>query len=190
MRLRRTRKIGSLLLLAACFALAAVALLPGLFGYQRYVITSGSMAGAYDQGSILYAEEVSTRALRVGDVITYSPPRPSGREGQITHRVFSITRDVRGTRVFRTKGDANRTPDPWRFTLERPTQARAAFSLPYAGHLLSALSIREVRMVAIGLPALLVAFAVLARLWTEAGAEQRRRAATRAVQLGPTSAAA
>jgi signal peptidase I len=177
MRLRRTRKIASILLLAACFTLAAVALLPGVLGYERYVITSGSMTGAYDRGSIVYANAVPTSDLRVGDVITYRPPRSTGRDTLLTHRIAWIGRDRRGERVFRTKGDANRVADPWRFRLEHSTQPRAAFGLPYAGYLLSALSIREVRMAAIGLPALLVALAVLGRLWIEAGVEQRRRAA-------------
>jgi signal peptidase len=177
MRLPRTRKIGSTLLLAACFTLAAVAVLPGVLGYERYVITSGSMTGAYDRGSIVYAKAVPTSSLRVGDVITYRPPRSTRGDALLTHRIAWIGRDRRGEAVFRTKGDANRVVDPWRFRLERPTQARAVFGLPYAGYVLSALSIREVRMAVIGLPALLVALAVLGRLWIEAGAEQRRRAA-------------
>ncbi len=132
---------------------------------------------------LLYAKEVPTRSLRVGDVITYSPPRRGGEGSLITHRIVSIRRDTSGVLVFRTKGDANRAADPWRFSLERPTQARAVFALPYAGYALAALGVREVRMLLIGLPALVVALTVLARLWREAGAEARRR---RDAALGST----
>lgn len=177
MPVRHLRKAASLLGLAACFALAACVLLPALLGYQRYVITSGSMTGTYDRGSIVYAEEVPTASLRVGDVITSRPPRPAGASGLVTHRIVWIGRDESGARAFRTKGDANPVPDPWRFTLDRPTQARAAFHVPYLGYALAALAIRPVRMLAIGLPALLIALAVLARLWSQAGAELRRRQA-------------
>jgi signal peptidase len=169
------RKAISIVALAAAFTMAAAVLVPALLGYERYVITSGSMTGTYDRGSLLYAEEVPTRSLHVGDVITYSPPRRGGEGSLITHRIVLISRDRDGVLVFRTKGDANRAADPWHFSLERPTQARAAFALPYAGYALAALAVREMRMLLIGLPALLVALAVLARLWSQAGAEARRR---------------
>jgi signal peptidase len=177
MLLHRLRQAASGLALALCFALAAAVLLPAVLGYERYVITSGSMTGTYDRGSIVYAKPVPTSSLRVGDVITYRPP--SGMTGSelVTHRIAWAGRDRDGARAFRTKGDANRTIDPWRFTLDRPTQARAAFGVPYAGYVLAALAIREVRMLAIGLPALLIAVVTLARLWTQAGTELRRREA-------------
>jgi signal peptidase len=183
MPLHLMRKAVSLLGLAACLALAAGVLVPALLGYQRYVITSGSMTGTYDRGSIVYARDVPTASLRVGDVITYRPPRPAAR-GLLTHRIVWIGRDRSGARAFRTKGDANVAPDPWRFTLDHPTQARAAFHVPCLGYALAALSIRQVRMLAIGLPALLVALAVLARLWSQAGAELRRREAGAAGERG------
>jgi signal peptidase len=137
-------------------------ILPWLFGYQRYVITSGSMTGTYDRGSLVYADVVPVSNLRVGDVITYTPPAGSGPDGLVTHRIVSIDRDQFARPLFQTKGDANETADPWSFTLDEPTQARAVFDIPYAGYLVSVLSIREARMAAIGIPALLIAFAVLA----------------------------
>ena len=71
--------------------------------------------------------------------------------------------------MFRTKGDANPVKDPWTFTLSRPTQARVVFHVPYVGFALAALADRKLRMVLIGVPALLVALSVLAGLWREAG---------------------
>jgi signal peptidase len=136
-------------------------LLPGLLGYQRYVITSGSMTGTYDRGSVVFDEVVPVSDLRVGDAITYTPPLGSGPSGRITHRIVSIGSDQFGRQTLRTKGDANEAADPWTFTLDGATQARVAFHVPYVGYLLSALAIRQVRMAVIGLPALLIAFAVL-----------------------------
>lgn len=163
--------------LATSLALAAAVILPAALGYQRYVITSGSMSGTYDRGSILYARDVPTASLRVGDVITYAAPPAAGPKGLVTHRIVWIGNDRSGARAFRTKGDANPTRDPWRFTLDRPRQARAAFHLPYVGYALAALGIREVRMLLIGLPALLIAVGTLAGLWRRAGVELRRREA-------------
>jgi signal peptidase len=71
--------------------------------------------------------------------------------------------------------------------LERPTQARVAFHIPYVGFALGALSDRHIRMMIIGLPALLIALGVLARLWRDAGEEVRRQrepAAQRSLEAG------
>jgi signal peptidase len=159
------RRLGSALataLCAVCLGLAALMLLPGLFGYQRYVITSGSMTGTYDRGSVVFDQVVPVSDLQVGDVITYTPPPGSGPSGRITHRIVWIGSDQFGGRALRTKGDANEAVDPWTFTLHGATQARVSFHVPYVGYALSALAIRNVRMVLIGLPALLIALAVLA----------------------------
>jgi len=171
----RARSALTAAIVAAGLGLAAVMLLPALVGFERYVITGSSMTGTYDRGSVLYAKAVPVADLEVGDVITYEPPPGSGPDGLVTHRIVSIRNDPREGRVFRTKGDANASRDPWKFTLDGPTQARAEFAVPYVGYAISALAIREVRMAVIGLPALLIAFALLRRMWREAGEEARRR---------------
>ena len=153
----------------------ATMLLPVAFGYQRYVITSGSMTGTYDQGSIVFDKTVPTSDLEVGDVITYSPPPSSGETGLITHRIYSIKNHGKDGFSYRTKGDANPTPDPWRFQLDQPTQATVAFAIPYLGYGIAALSVLPIRMIIIGLPALLIAIALIARMWREAGEEARAR---------------
>jgi signal peptidase len=148
-------------LCAACLGLAGLMLLPGLLGYQRYVITSGSMTGTYDRGSIVFDDVVDVSDLRVGDAITYTPPPGSGPSGRITHRIVWIGSDQFGRSALRTQGDANESADPWTFTLDGPTQARVAFHVPYVGYVLSALAIRQARMLLIGLPALLIAVAIV-----------------------------
>jgi signal peptidase len=158
--------------IAAALLLAAAVLVPAALGYERYVITGNSMAGSYDRGSLLFAEVVPVEELEVGDVITYDPPPRAGVDGLTTHRIVSI-RDGAAGATFRTGGDANAAPDPWRFRLEQPTQARAAFAFPYAGYALAALGVRSVRMLVVGLPALLIALALIARLWREAGEQAK-----------------
>ena len=164
----RLARIVSTVLTAGCLALAGILLVPTFLGYERYVITSGSMAGAYDRGSIVFGKAVPVAELAVGDVITYTPPEGSGPDGMVTHRIFSIDRDRFGRPVFRTKGDANASADPWTFTLDQPEQGRIEFSVPYAGYAFSALGAREVRMLVIGLPALVIGLAVALALFREA----------------------
>jgi signal peptidase len=157
-------------------------LLPAAFGYQRYVITGGSMQGTYDRGSIVFDKPVPVADLEVGDVITYTPPASSGASGLITHRIVSVTNHGKDGFSYRTKGDANPQADPWHFQLDQPTQARVAYAIPYVGFGIAALSMLPVRMLIIGVPALLIAFALVMRLWREAGEEARARHAAMVAQ--------
>jgi signal peptidase len=157
----------------AVAAIVAVMLGPIAAGYERYVITSGSMTGTYDTGSIVYAKAVPTAGLKVGDVITYAPPAGASPTELVTHRIAAITRGPQGQRVFRTKGDANPAPDPWRFELPAERQARVAFAVPYAGYVFLALAQRNLRMLLIGGPAVLVALSVLLGMIREARAGSR-----------------
>jgi signal peptidase len=169
------RRVGQTLLalvIAAGFVFGALLIAPSLMGWERYVIVSGSMTGTYDRGSLVFDEVVPTASLKVGDVITYNPPPGSGPKGLVTHRIVSIRKDREsGARVFRTKGDANKVRDPWVFTLPDKHQARVVAGVPKVGFVLAALAKRELRMVIIGVPALLIAFFVMGSLWRDAGRE-------------------
>ena len=161
------------MLTVAALLLAASMLVPLILGYQRYVITSGSMSGTYDRGSLIYDETVPTSSLKVGDIITYTPPAGHTRTERLTHRIYSIKVLNNGTRQYRTKGDANTAPDPWTFSLPNATQARVVFGIPYLGYIFALLSIPLVRILVLGIPALLVALGAAGSLWQEAGQETK-----------------
>jgi signal peptidase I len=168
------RRGFGIVLAAVALILALAVLLPALLGYQRYVITSGSMTGTYDRGSLVFDKVVPTSTLRAGDVITFRPP---GHAGLVTHRIHTLT-TIDGKRVLTTKGDANKAPDAWgSMTLSAARQARVAFHLPYLGYGLAVLSEKRVRMLVIGLPALLIAIAALAGLWRDSAPEGRPQSA-------------
>jgi signal peptidase len=161
------RRIGNwtvstvmVVVIAACVAW----LLPTLLGYSRYVITSGSMTGTYDKGSIVFERNVPTADLRVGDVITYLPPASSGVNHLVTHRIFRMQPAQGGGTLFTTKGDHNPAPDPWHFQLLNKQQGVVQFGVPHAGWVFIALAHRDVRMLVIGLPASLIALGALAQL--------------------------
>jgi signal peptidase len=172
--IRRAGRLASGAALAVAALCALLVLAPALAGWERYAIVSGSMTGTYDRGSLVFAEVVPVADMRVGDVITYTPPAD---DHLVTHRIAWIGRDNAGARIFRTKGDANPVADPWTFQLDRPTQARVRFGVPYAGYALGALGRKDIRMVIIALPALLIAGVSLASLWRRLGEEAPRRAA-------------
>jgi signal peptidase I len=186
MILRLARRIGGIAVTVAVVGLAVVLLLPALLGYGRYAIDGGSMSGTYEGGSLVYAKPVAVGDLERGDVITYAPPAGETSRPLVTHRIVSIELGPDGRRVFRTKGDANAAADPWTFTLDGESQPRAAFSIPYAGHVLTALSEREVRMALIAGPAVLIVLLVLAGILREArgaGREAQAEAVRSSVPL-------
>jgi signal peptidase len=163
-RAGRARRVPGAIATAAAFAVAAVALLPGAFGYGLHVITGDSMGASIPRGSLVYETRVPTGELAVGDVITYTPPPGTGPSGPVTHRIAWIGQSRGGALAFRTKGDSNKGADPWRFVLDRGTQAKVVMTVPLAGWPLAALGERWVRLLAIGAPAMLVAIACMMRL--------------------------
>lgn len=139
-------------------------LAPSLFGFERYVITGGSMSGTFEKGSIAFEQRVPVEDVKVGDVITYLPPADSGTNHLVTHRIISDTVLPTGVRQLQTQGDANPDPDPWKFSLTESTQPVVRTTVPYAGWVFVGLADREIRMVAIGVPAGLIALASLVEL--------------------------
>ena len=115
---------------AAHVAALAVTFVPGLLGYQRYVLVGGSMEPTIHRGSLVFDEIVRVRELREGDVITYVPP---GARKAVTHRIISAKHQKTGSPVFRTQGDTNAAADMRPFKLDQPHQARYRFSVPYLG---------------------------------------------------------
>lgn len=169
--LKRAGDVGVLLALG----IAALVLVPTVMGYHRYVILTGSMTGTYDKGSIIYDKPVPVTDLKEGDPITYAPPPGVSPQPLVTHRVHKIKRDKSGKQVFVTKGDANEKPDPWKFSLNEPQQDKVLFSVPYAGYIFMALQVRMIRMIIIGLPALILVLVMMRKLWKEAGSELARQ---------------
>lgn len=148
--------LGSLVLVVVTIGCVAW-IAPAAFGLERYVITGGSMSGTFEVGSVVFTRDQPVADLAVGDVVTYMPPAEAGSQDLVTHRIVAA-RDGRGEgRIFRTQGDANPDPDPWRFRLEADTQPVVVGSVPHAGHLLIALADPDVRRIVIGLPAALIA---------------------------------
>lgn len=174
--MKRALGISARLLVAATLGVSVLLILvPALLGLQRYVIVGGSMTGTIDKGSIVYSRLVPVSRLKVGDIITFVPP---GEASPVTHRIVAISAAQDGRRLFQTKGDFNPVKDPWQVNLPGPHAARCLFHIPYLGYLLAALAIRRVRMIVIGLPAVVIALSLLWSLWTKAGEEAARQEAS------------
>ncbi|MFW5470463.1 signal peptidase I [Knoellia sp. CPCC 206435] len=157
---RSLRVLGSLALLVVTLGGAAY-IVPGLLGYERYVITGGSMSGAIERGSVAFEKRIPVQDLAVGDVITYLPPPDSGVSDLVTHRITKVEPGQAGSTVFSTQGDANPDPDPWTFALTEGTQPVVAHTVPLVGYVFVALADPQVRMAVIGGPAAVIALLAL-----------------------------
>jgi signal peptidase len=178
---RRRRVLMTGLAVLATAVLVGYCLLlvvPSVLGFHRYVLVGGSMEPTIHRGSLVFDRVAPVTDLEVGDVITYVPP---GMTQPLSHRIVHVTHDQSGNPVFRTRGDANPSRDPWRFTLNDATQARVSFAVPYAGYPLWLLGSPFSRLVLIGIPALMIGGVTARRLWRRGGelvaAEQAASAA-------------
>ncbi len=130
---RRAGRVAGALLLAAAIALLVIAVLvPMAAGGRAYTVLTGSMSPALEPGSLAMVKPVDTEDIGVGSVITYQ--LESDKPEVVTHRVVTMGLREDGSPVFRTKGDANATPDAaW----VRPVQVVGSvwYAVPYVGRL-------------------------------------------------------
>lgn len=115
---------GILVILAL---IAAVLLVPHIFGYQTLAVLSGSMEPKISVGSIVIVKETEPAELEAGDVITY---RLSGNT-LVTHRI--VEQDDK-QKQFITKGDANEAADASPVSYESVV-GKVALHLPLLGYL-------------------------------------------------------
>ena len=115
---------GATLACSASLAFSVVALHLGV----RAVLT-GSMRPDYGPGAVLLTERVAVDALKPGMVILFVPP---GEHSQYAHRITTVT-GPRNAPTVTTKGDANKTVDPWHAKLVAPYVNRVVGSLPDFG---------------------------------------------------------
>lgn len=183
---RRVARWAANLAIVAVIVGCAAWIVPSAFGYSRYIITGGSMTGTYDKGSVVFEEKVPVADLEVGDVITYLPPAESGLTTLVTHRIVDMQPAQGGGVLFTTKGDHNPSADPWHFLLLDNKQPVVRFGVPHVGWAFIALADRQVRMLAIGGPAGLVALFALGELVGAVRSSRRRGGSTPESRTGTT----
>jgi signal peptidase len=146
---------GSIVAVAIAYAGAIAA------GYHPVAVYSGSMRPTLGVGSVAFVQSIAPSKVRVGDVITFRDPYVKGR--LVTHRINRILSTKKGT-VYRTKGDANPTRDPWTVRFNGNV-GRLAFHVPLAGYVLVYAHTREVRGALILVLAVLFLVGLLQRIW-------------------------
>lgn len=120
-----------LFLLAALLAVAFPAAGIATGRWRLLPILSGSMSPRLPTGSVAFAMPASQRSIRVGDVIVFNIP--IGDHHQTAHRVVRVLDGGRKP-VLVTKGDANKTADPWRLKLSGDSAWIVRAQIPLVGY--------------------------------------------------------
>jgi len=134
-----------MLVLAMAASLALWVVLPwAVLGWSPTLVTSGSMSPHISPGDVVLVRSVSARTLGPDTVVLYDRPDT----GRILHRIVERLPDG----SFRTRGDANTSPDSEPVRVD-DIRGAAVLAVPWIGH--PSLWLRE------GRPVPLVAGAVL-----------------------------
>ncbi len=184
-RIVRRVTFGSLVLLVV--AAAALAGIGWHQGYRLYVVHTGSMVPALRPGDAVL-DRPAPRAVHPGEVVTFSIH--SGPDSVVTHRVVSVDGSV-----VKTKGDANRTVDPWTLSMAQIV-GTAVVLMPRVGYVIvylkQPLGLASLVTVAVGLTLLWQLFfpPPSSRGEAPAPASGPRRRHRRAGKAGASSVAA
>lgn len=101
--------LADIILVFCVLLLLAVFLAPPLFGYSLDTILSGSMEPAIKTGAMIVRARAAPEEIKLGEVIAFNV---EGLDHPVCHRVIEIIKTEEQI-SFRTKGDANESPDEW-----------------------------------------------------------------------------
>jgi len=161
---RRTRRwldgAASFAFVAALLSLALLAV-GAVGGYRALIERSDSMAPVLRAGDLIVTRRAAAAETAVGDVVTFADPSRPGL--LITHRV--VARKVHRSRVaFVTRGDANTGVERWSIATDGSV-GRLAWRVPKVGYAVSWLARPRVRVALVGVAGLILAAALLRRIW-------------------------
>jgi signal peptidase I len=148
---------------------------PRVLPYETFFVRSGSMEPTIETGSMIFLTKVDASDLDKGDIITFDRPDKPGT--LVTHRIFSVETNDQG-RFFRTKGDANGTPDPWSVPASG-TGWRYSFNIPKVGFVFGYLGTARARFALLAIPAVLLGALSLVDIWRPAPAAPASRSRKR-----------
>lgn len=124
------RLVGWGFLVSSLAVLAALGIGPRFGRYRTLTVLSGSMTPGIPIGAMIVDTPERPDQLRVGQVISYEIPVEDHRVE--SHRVVEILKGGDHP-IFKTKGDANTSPDPWTAVVTSPTIWRLRAVVPHAG---------------------------------------------------------
>lgn len=157
-------KILYYLFFAAALVIVLVLLssaLPIPGGVKAFVVQSGSMEPSIKTGAVIVVKPQA--AYQAGDVITFGPY--SKTKPPTTHRIVEV-KEENGLPLYVTKGDANKTEDMSEVR-SRNVLGRVIVNVPYVGYLVAAAKQPVGFAVLVILPALIIVWDELKKIWRE-----------------------
>src|SRR3989338_2465154 len=133
------------------------------------IVKSGSMEPAIKTGGLVFIREASS--YKMGDVITFG--KDTKTQITTTHRIIEESGEG-ASKTFTTMGDANDAPDPKEVGVGE-IRGKVIFSLPYAGYILDFAKKPMGFLLLVGVPALIIIFEELIKIWKEIKKIRRRK---------------
>ena len=139
--------------------------------YRPVTVLSDSMAPTFSRGDLVISTPQPIGQLRVGQVVSFQIP--VGDHRVESHRIVEILSGGVAP-VVRTKGDANRAPDPWNAQLNGDRAWVVSYTVPRVGWLVLQMRNPLIRLLALFLAPALIVLRLLVRIWLPAGVRLRR----------------
>ncbi len=158
---RRLRMFVLWLGLGLLFGTLLAAVAPQLAGFRSFTVRSGSMTPAIETGDVVVTKPIAPLSARVGDVVTFVDPEGTGK--LFSHRVQSV-RALGDQVAFVTRGDANTSTEHWRVPASGSV-GKVAYRIPKIGYALSYIDSGPARLALVAIPALLLLWAAMVRIW-------------------------
>src|SRR5699024_9728648 len=103
---------------------------PSLFNHQIKIVLSGSMEPGIQTGSVILNKlPDSDTTYEKGDINTFQ-----SEDQLVTHRIVDV-KEVKGEKVYQTKGDNNNAPDTNYVSKEDIEGKYADFTVPKLGYI-------------------------------------------------------
>jgi signal peptidase len=162
-----TRATSALLVLSLMlgWAILALTIAQHVWGYNSYVVLSGSMRPTIPVGTLVLDQSVPASQVVIGDIVSFHPLVNPNET--ITHRVVEIQPNPPGARAglyAKTRGDANPTPDPGWLPLDGNIN-RVVVWVPVAGYAVAFLEQPVARILLVIVPLALMATMILSAIW-------------------------
>ena len=151
------RVLAWTVILGAFGALLVAVVVPRLEDATPYAVLTGSMRPSLPEGTLVVVRPTRPESVGIGTLITYQIH--SGQPTVVTHRVVAQSIDGNGSRVFRTRGDANDVEDAgW----VKPVQIKGEvwYAVPQVGRAHALLSRQEHQLAVYVVVAGLLGYAV------------------------------
>ncbi|MGE5407991.1 MAG: signal peptidase I [Syntrophothermus sp.] len=162
---RRARLFGTWLFIGVLFAALLTAAAPLALGDRSFTMRSGSMTPAIETGDVVVTEPISPLSAEVGDIVTFVDPEGTGK--LFSHRVQSI-RAAGDVVHFVTRGDANTSVERWSVPADGSV-GKVLYRVPKLGYAIVWAGTPEGRIGLIVVPALLLCWTAMARIWRPRG---------------------